>query len=506
MAELSDAVGSERISRIIGYKIKAADFRISSPNLPQRIAVIGQANTANQGTLDTDAKQATSLKQVGEDYGFGSPIYQAYRILKPQSGDGVGGIPIFVYPQAAAGGATSKIVEITPSGTATANATHTVLIGGRSNVDAQFYDIAIEEGDTAADITAKISDAVNAVLGAPVLASDTDYVAELETKWKDLTANELSVSVDTNGNDAGITYAVDVTQAGSGTPSISGALDQFGNIWNTIVLNCYGLNATVMSALEAFNGVADPDAPTGRYSGTIMKPFIAISGSVSDDPSATTDARSTQMTIAVAPAPNSAGFSFEAAANMTRLFAVVEQNNPHLDVAGQAYPDMPTPIDIGSMAVYDNRDTIVKKGCSTVDLVNGQYQVQDFVTTFHPTGELIPQFRYCRNIGVDLNVRYGYYLKEQLYVVDHVIANDNDIVTASKVVKPKSWKSNLFDYYDDLTKRGLIVDAQFSKDNTTVELSGTNPDRLNTNFKYKRSGVARISSTTAEAGFNYGNV
>jgi hypothetical protein len=57
-----------------------------------------------------------------------------------------------------------------------------------------------------------------------------------------------------------------------------------------------------------------------------------------------------------------------------------------------------------------------------------------------------------------------------------------------------------------LVRRGLIVDAQFSKDNTTVELSGTNPDRLNTNFKYKRSGVARISSTTAEAGFNYGNV
>jgi hypothetical protein len=38
----------------------------------------------------------------------------------------------------------------------------------------------------------------------------------------------------------------------------------------------------------------------------------------------------------------------------------------------------------------------------------------------------------------------------------------------------------------------------------TVEVSSINPDRLETFFRYKRTGTARISSTTAEAGFNFG--
>jgi hypothetical protein len=44
------------------------------------------------------------------------------------------------------------------------------------------------------------------------------------------------------------------------------------------------------------------------------------------------------------------------------------------------------------------------------------------------------------------------------------------------------------------------------KDSIEVAISTTNPDRLETFFRYKRSGVARISSTVAEAGFNFGTL
>ena len=88
----------------------------------------------------------------------------------------------------------------------------------------------------------------------------------------------------------------------------------------------------------------------------------------------------------------------------------------------------------------------------------------------------------------------------------HVIANDNDIVTASNVIKPKQWKQKLSSYADDLTRRALIAGPEFMKANTVIGISSTNPDRLETAFKYKRTGCVRISSTTAEAGFNFGNV
>jgi len=500
----SDAVGLERISRIVGYKLTKGDFSNSTPNLPMRVAILAEANAANQSGLDTDATEITSAAQAGNLYGFGSPIYHIMRILRPVFGGGIGGIPTIVYAQAEASGASAKVLEVTPSGVATGNGTHTLKIGGRAGVDAEFYDISIVTGDTTDDITAKMVDAVNNVIGAPVIATDTTYEGVFTSKWKGATADELTITVDTNGNDLGITYAVVSTASGAGTPSISAALTQFGNEWNTIVINGYSTNTTVMSALEAFNGIPDPNAPTGRYSGIVFKPFIAVTGSTAADPSSITDARKANVTIAIAPAPLSAGFTFEAAANMVALFARQVQDTPHLDVAGQSYPDMPTPLSIGVMSAYDDRDSIVKKGCSTVDLVAGRYQVQDFVTTYHPVGEIPPQFRYCRNLMIDFNVRYGYWLRELTNVVDHAIANDTDTVTASKVIKPKTWKQVLNSYADNLSVRALISDPAFMKESLTVNVSTTNPDRLETFFRYKRSSFTRIASTTAEAGFNFG--
>ena len=277
---------------------------------------------------------------------------------------------------------------------------------------------------------------------------------------------------------------------------------------NTIVLNSYGLETTTIAALMAFNGIPDPSNPTGRYSGIIMKPFIAISGSVLDDPSAITDLYPNEVTIAVAPAPGSAGLPMEAAANMTLLYAIQAQNSPHLDVSGQNYPDMPvsTTWSTAAMSVYNTRDSIVKKGCSTVNVVGGVYQVQDFVTTYHPDGEVPPQFRYCRNLNIDFNIRYSYYLKEQIYVVDHVIAADEDTVTATNVVKPKTWKSEVDQMADDFAARALIVQPAFMQSSIVVNIGTSNPDRLETFFRYKRSGYARIASTTAEAGFNFGTL
>lgn len=501
----SDAVGSERVSRVVGYKIAKGDFRTSSPNLPQRIALFGEANTANQLTLDTEPFQLTSAQQAGERYGYGSPLHLQARILLPKGGGGIGGIPLIAYPQVEAVGATNKILEVAATGTALRNGTHTLVIAGREGYDGNFYNIPVVIGDSTDEISAKITDAINNMLACPFIAIDMDYNSELTSKWKGATADRLSVTVNTNGDDCGLTYTVTEVSAAAGTPSIADALEDIGNDWVTIVENPYE-DTQIMQALEIFNGIPEVTNPTGRYTGIVWKPFIAITGSVEEDPSTITDTRLTNVTIAIAPAPLSAGLPMEAAANMTVLFALISQNNPHLDVAGQPYPDMPTPTAIGAMADYNNRDLFVKKGCSTVTLETGRYIVQDFVTTYHPVGEEPPQYRYPRNLMIDMNVRYGYLLLEQKYVVDHAIASDDDTVTVGKVIKPKMWIGILFSYAKDLTKRALVVEEAFMTDSIDVGLSTSNPDRLETEFSYKRSGFARISATTATAGFNFGTL
>jgi phage tail sheath gpL-like len=503
----NDAVGTEIISKVVGYKIKKGNFSQVTPNLPQRIAILAEANEANQSTLDLSPKETLSAEQAGSIYGYGSPIYMIMRILRPKYSDGIGGIPTVVYPQAKASGAVAKVMDITPVGTATGNGTHKLYIAGRDGIDGLFYAINIVTGDTPEIISGKIEDAVNAVLGSPVIGTSTTTKATLTAKWAGLTSDDLNATIDTGDNALGITYAVTAPTSGSGTPSIQAALGLFGSNWNTVVINSYGTVSSVMALLEAFNGRPE-EVPTGRFTGIIMKPFIALTGSVADDPSAITDARLDDVTIAICPAPLSKGLPMEAAANMALLFARVSQDTPHLDVFDMSYPDMPVPSNnlIGSMAQYNNRDAIVKKGCSTVDLVSGRYQVQDFVTTYHKLGELPPQFRYCRNLMLDFNVRFKYYLKEQIHVVGHAIASDYDTVLAPKVVKPKQWKQEVVELANELVQTGLIVEVDFMKDSIEVAISTTNPDRLETFFRYKRSGVARISSTVAEAGFNFGTL
>lgn len=507
---MSTAISPDRISKIVGYQLTAGQFNVSSPNLPQRIAILAEANDANQtqAGLDVAGRQITSAQKAGQLYGYGSPIHQIARILFPVTGSRIGGIPVIVYPQEEAASATGKTIEITPTGTATASGTHAIVINGRRGIDGQTYELNISTGDTASVIAGKIEDIINGVLSAPVTASEATGVVTLTAKWNGLTSNAINVSIDTGESSLGVTYGIANDVAGAGTPSIDTALANFNEQWNTIVINSYGAVSAVMSSLESFNG--KPGEPsTGRYSGDVFKPMIAITGSTLSDLDALiaiTSPRKNQLTLAFAPAPASSGLALEAAANMAVLQANVAQNAPHLDVQSQVYPDMPTPDSIGDMSDKDERDRLVKNGCSTVELSGGAYKVVDFVTTYHPDGELPPQYRYPRDLNIDWNMRFGELLIVQANVIDHLIANDKDIVTAAKVVKPKQLKQLLQSYADSSVRRGLIVDAPFMQDSITVNIDSNNPNRMNSFYRYKRSGFARISSTTAEAGFNFGNV
>lgn len=512
MSAISTAIGSERISRTSGYKLRKGFFDNTPPNLGQQIVILAEANTANQGTIALNGAGApipveiTSADQAGRAFGYGSPIHQIARILRPISGDGVGGIPTIVMAQLAAGGATATVIVWTVTGTATKNATHEIIINGRDTLDFVPYSVSIATGDTPTAVALKYANAINAVLGTPFIATVNLGVLTLTTKWKGLTSAQAFSSININGDAAGLTYALTSTTAGAGAADISGALLQFGDNWYTTVINSYG--TATLATLEQFNGIPDDLNPTGRYQGQIFKPFMAFFGStisVAADLITITDAtaRVDQVTNVLCPAPGSSAFPWEAAANMATLFCRIMQDTPHLDVAGKSYPDMPTPLIgvIGDMSDYNTRDQLVKNGCSTVLLANGAYQVQDLVTTYHPDGEVPLQYNWARNLNLDWNVKDGYTILEIQSVRDHVLIQDTQVVDVIKAIKPKEWKAVLFAYFDYLGTIGLINNPAFSKASLNVQIDTNNPNRFNTFFRYKRTGIARIESTDVEAGF-----
>jgi len=504
---ISDAVSEAARSAVVGYKVTKGDYALTSPNLPMRVAILAEANTDKQTGLSLDPFVATSLAKVAEKMGVGSPAYLAMRILRPLNGGGLSGIPTIIYPVASAAGATATITTVTITGTsATKNAKHTLIIGGRPSLDGQSYGINVEEGDTPTEVAAKYIAAINAVYGCPVTAAaGTAGVFTLNSKWKGI-SSVFVTSVETDSEDAGLTYAI-APVAGTGAPVITTALEKFENNWNTIVVNPYGDNTDVLDDLEAFNGRPDPETPTGRYQGIVFKPFVALFSRSTTDPitDVVVTARVNDCTNVYCPAPNVSHLPVEVAANVARLVAVVGQNSPHIDVNDKAYPDaIVGAVNIGNYNDYEYRDLAIKAGLSTVDFVGGDLVIKDLVTTYNPADEVTPQFKYVRNLILDWNIRYAYKLLEQVNVVNHTLVPDGTVVSADNTVSPAQWKGILYKMFESLADRGLIADVDFSKDSLQVKISSTNPDRFETFFRYKRTGIARIVSTTAEAGFYYG--
>ena len=332
-------------------------------------------------------------------------------------------------------------------------------------------------------------------------------VVTCTTKWQADAAGGLNIEV-LSEDTVGLSYAVAQTQAAAGDPSpeITSSLALLGSPWSTILVNPY-LKAT-NTLFEQVNGVPGQVPGVGRYSAIDWKPFVCLTGDTTADTVANvlTGLDNDQATIVQCAAPNSNGWPFEAAANVAPLLARQAQDNPHLDVSDSLYPDMPIPEneDIGVFGDYNNRDLLVKGGASTVIINAGKYQVEDLITTYAPEGEFVPLFGYVRSLIQDWNVRYAVFVLEQENVISRALIENDQIVRAQNTIKPDQWKGILFQMFDDLSERALIVEPEFSKESVLVAIGETNPDRFETSFRYKRSGFVRIASTTVTAGFNLG--
>lgn len=513
----SNAISQSDISAIVGYLLAKGYFNLSSPNLPQNISILAEANTANQSGLSTLPVVVTNAVQVANICGYGSPAHGIARILFPSTGTGVS-CPVTLYPQLAAGASVAKVVTVTQTGTATINRTIYLNICGREQVDGGVYAINVAIGDTPTIFSTKAQAAIAAVLGCPTLGSGTTTFINT-AKWTGLSSNDINIAVDQNGtSDPSVTFAVVNTTVGSGTPAISGGttgLDYFNNAWNTIVINSYGLVSAVMLALEAYNGVPDPTIPTGQYSGPIMRPMWALSGTCLDDPTSLTNAaaRQNQVTIVPCVAPLSAGMPYEAAANVAYLISTVFGNSPDSDIVGLNYPDMPPPA-LGvmpQMIQHTFRQYCVLRGCSTVNYSGGAsgqgiYSVVDLVTTYNLAGEYPPFYRWVRDLNVHFNYKFGYHLKERQYVYGKTLLPDNSAATSGNIMKPKTWVGIVKAYNKDCEKRALIVNVDANNALITSQISSTNANRMDTLQPIQISAIGRVLATTVYGGFYYGAV
>lgn len=495
---ISTAIGSERRSRVSGYRIKKGFFNETSSFLPQQILIVGVPNTANAVGVDyTKMKEVISANEAGTLFGFGSPIHQAMKILRPIDSDGVGGIPTLILPLENDG--VAKVVTLAVTGTAAVGTTHYLVLNGRR------YMFNVNSADTATVVAGKIAALNNSNTASPFTAIATAGNIVFTAKFKGAVSNDSNVFISNEGVSAGLTYAITETTAGSGNSDLTPLPAALGENWVTSILNTEGTENFV--TFETVNGIPYSEFPTGRYNPIVFKPFMAFTGIVSADiqdyNSIAASNAYGQVTNVLCPAPGSEGTPAEAAANVVRLFSRRMQDSPELDVNALSYPDMPeSKAETFEMFTdYNVRDNLMKKGISTVTYENGQFVIQDLVTTYQFNDEDPLQFNYCRNLNLDWNIKDAYDILEKREVRDKVIIQDDQITTSANAIKLKEWKSILGTLFDDLAEQALIYDVEFSKSTLETEISSVNKNRINTSFRYRRTPIARILSTDAEGNY-----
>lgn len=494
---ISSAVDASAVARVVGIKTIFKDLRGGGILfLPQRLAVVGQGSSAS--TYDTTKRQVTSATEAATLYGFGSPIHLAVLQLLPVNGDGVGTIPVTVYPLVDDGSGVASAGDITPSGAATEAAAYRVRV---NNIDSEEFVISVD--DSAADIITAATAAINAVLEMPVIATDatpgTSTEVGIVSKWKGTSANDIVIEI-VGSTTAGVSFAITQPVGGLVNPDVDDALNQVGNVWETMVLNCMDVADT--TTLDKYSTFGE-----GRWGALVRKPLVVLTGNTATTVTAATavsDARKTDRTNGQLVAPGSSDLPFIVAARQLARIAKVANNNPPQDYGSQDATGL-TPGADGDQWTYADRDSAIKKGSSSVEVKDSVVNVSDVVTFYHPTGDPIPAYRYVVDIVKLQNIIFNLDLIFATPEWDGApLIPDNQPTVNRSAKKPKAAVAAVASMLDSLGLNAIISDPETAKANTLAEINDQNPKRLDVSTTVQLSGNTNIISVDLNFGFFFG--
>lgn len=490
---ISTAVDLSAVARVVGIKTAFKDLRGGGVVfLPQRVAVIGQGNTA--AVYPSTKVQLTSERAVADLFGYGSPLHQAARQLLPVNGDGVGSIPVTFYPMADAGSGVASVGTITPSGTQTELATYIARV---SNIDSVAFTIAAAQ--TIAATCTAIAAAINATLHMPVTASASTTVVTLTSKWKGASANAITIEV-VGSTTAGTTFALAQPASGAVNPDVDPFLLQMGNVWETLVLNCLDIADT--TTLGKINVAGE-----GRWGALVRKPFVCFTGNTAttvNSAIAVSDARKTDRVNAQLVSPGSKDLPCVVAARQLARIAPVANNNPARDYGSLDATGLVQGADSVQWD-YPSRDQAVKGGSSTIEVKDGVVNIADTVTFYHPTGDAFPAYRYVCDIVKVQNIIFNLDLIFATAEWDGApLIPDNQPTINPTARKPKTAVIAVNAMLDSLGLNAIISDPETAKSRTVAAISDMNPKRLDVATTVQLAGNANIISVDLNFGFYFG--
>jgi len=494
---ISTAVDPSAVARVLGIKEQYVDLRGGAVvYLPQRVAVFGQGSSSV--TYSTTKYQPAGHVEVAEKYGWGSPLHLMVKELLPDNGDGVGLNPVTVYPLAEPGTSAPATIDVAPTGTATANGTFRPYIN-----DIPGESFVIRKGEAPATYAPNIAAAINANTSLPVTAAEAAAVVTCTSKWEADTANGINIRFD-GPTDIGVDLTSTVithNNDGAGTPDVTAAIAQIGNVWESMLINSnLYTDTTTLDEFETFG--------VGRWGPVTKKPLMVFTGATEATRAtmvAAGDARRTDRVNSILNAPGSDGLPFMFAARCVARAAKLAGSNPPFDYARQKIDTIEPGTDAEQ---WDgtSREIAVKAGISTITVEDGVIYMSDTVTTYHPSGVENPPYRYVVDIVKLQNAIFNLNLLLDVPKYDGapLIPDDEFAPENPSAIKPKDIKGVVYGWVDGLADAAIVVDRDWIKDTVVCQISSTNPKRCDVSVTLKLVGNSNIISVDLNWGFYFG--
>lgn len=485
-------VSASAISRVTGVQVSYKNFNAGAAQmLSQRLAVIGLGN--HGVTYGTDKYECEgSAAEIGDRYGYGSPLHLIAKALFPVSGKGAS-FPVTFYPLAEAEGAIQATGKIEADGTSTKLGSGKVIIGG---VTAEFACPAEATEDV---VLTAIKDAINANIDMPVTAGAiADNELTVTAKVSGTAGNAIKMYVE--ADIPGIVFNATAMENGAVDPDIDTALAKVGEVWETAFICAFNYNdAAKLEKAFVFG--------EGRWDTLVKKPCLFFWGCTDGYAvrTAVTDIRPKDYINALITSVASPELPYVIAAKaMLNDILTVADSNPAQGYKGQlsgliAGPD-------AAQENYQTRNSSAIKGASTNIKTGSVAELNDIVTFYHPVSEgKYPSRRYVVDIIKLMNIVYNMRLiLEADEKKGAPLIEDNTVTSNPAAIQPKMVKSELLRLAKTLADKAIIQDTEFTKDGLKAEIDSENPKRLNVTFPVKLSGNAEVISGDIYYGFYLG--
>ena len=485
------SVSPSAISRVTGVAVKFKNFNTGNVQmLQQRLAVIGVGNHGVTYTTEKYECQGNA-SEIGDKYGYGSPLYLAALQLFPLVGKGAG-FPVTFYPLAEESDAVQATGKIEIEGTAIEAGSAKIVIGGQKAT------IAIASGDTKDQLYIKIKDSIDSILAMPVTVNADNESLILTSKAAGEVGNLIKTRVECVVK--GLTFSVEQFSGGVKDPDVTPALENIGEIWETAILPCFDYKNTDRLDTVMIYG-------KGRWEDLEKKPLLCFWGCTDDyaTRTAVTNARENDFINALVPSVGSPELPYviSAKAMVNDILTTANDNPP------QGYKGLLEGLEAGDDSLQENygtRDASVKKGSSTNIKSGNVAELNDIVTMYHPASEgNYPSRRYVVDMVKLQNIIYNVRLIMEADELKGAPLVEDTTVTSNKTaIQPKTVKTWFLNLAKNLADEAIIQDVNTTKEGLEVSIDSENPKRLNVVFPVKLSGNVEVTSTDIYFGFYVG--